>query len=101
MPHAGSAGARTSGCFAHGSSAATGAPRAALIERFLPLPRSLAGRYHRSGEPLEDLVQVALVALVKAIDRYDPDRGCAFTSFAVPTISGELKRHLRDHTWTV
>jgi RNA polymerase sigma-B factor len=75
--------------------------RAALIERFLPLARSLAGRYHRSGEPLEDLVQVASVAVVKAIDRYDPDRGCAFTSFAVPTIVGELKRHFRDHTWMV
>ena len=75
--------------------------RSALIERFLPLARALAGRYHRSGEPLEDLVQVASVALVKAIDRYDPGRGCAFTSFAVPTISGELKRHFRDHTWTV
>jgi RNA polymerase sigma-B factor len=75
--------------------------RAALIERFLPLARSLAGRYHRGGEPLEDLVQVASVALVKAIDRFDPGRDCAFTSFAVPTISGELKRHFRDHSWTV
>jgi RNA polymerase sigma-B factor len=75
--------------------------RAALIERFLPLARKLASRYWRSNEPYEDLVQVACVGLVKAVDRFDPSRGHAFTSFAVPTIVGELKRHFRDHGWVV
>lgn len=66
-----------------------------LVVRHLSLARKLAGRYARTQEPLEDLVQVACVGLIKAVDRFDPGRG-AFSSFAVPTILGELKRHFRD-----
>lgn len=75
--------------------------RARLIERFLPLARQLARRYEHTDEPLEDLIQVASLGLVKAIDRFDPERGFAFSSFAVPTILGELRRHFRDKTWSV
>jgi RNA polymerase sigma-B factor len=67
-----------------------------LIERFLPLARALAMRYRASSESLEDLFQVASLGLVKALDRFDPDRGATFQAFAVPTILGELKRHFRD-----
>jgi RNA polymerase sigma-B factor len=73
--------------------------RAALIERSMPLARSVALRYHRSHEPFEDLLQVAAVGLIKAVDRFDPERGVAFSSYAVPTILGELRRHFRDRTW--
>jgi len=72
-----------------------------LVQRFMPLARSVAGRYARSGEPLDDLVQVASVGLIKAIKRFDPDRGLAFSSFAVPTMAGELRRHFRDRSWAV
>jgi RNA polymerase sigma-B factor len=75
--------------------------REALVDRFLPLARQLARRYQRGGEPLDDLTQVASLGLLKAIDRFDPQRDTAFSSFAVPTILGELKRHFRDRGWSV
>jgi RNA polymerase sigma-B factor len=77
------------------------AAREALVQRFLPLARQLARRYQRGGEPLDDLIQVASLGLLKAIDRFEPDRPSAFSSFAVPTILGELKRHFRDRGWSV
>ena len=75
--------------------------REAVIDRFLPLARSLARRHHRGVEPIEDLEQVAYLALVKAVDAFDLSRGVAFTTFAVPTISGAIKRHFRDGGWAV
>lgn len=72
-----------------------------LVKRFTPLARGMASRYRGGREPFEDLVQVANLGLVKAIGRFDPDRGFEFASFAVPTILGELRRHFRDHAWSV
>src|ERR1700760_4843071 len=72
-----------------------------IVRRFEPLARSVARRYYSRGEPLEDLTQVAMMGLLKAISRFDPDRGFAFTSFATPTMLGELKRYFRDSGWAV
>jgi RNA polymerase sigma-B factor len=72
-----------------------------LVRRFIPFARKLALRYIHSREPLDDLVQVACVGLLNAIERFEPGRGKKFTSFAAPTIVGELKRHFRDKGWTV
>ena len=73
--------------------------REELVSRFLPMARRIALRYRRRGEPADDLVQVASMGLVKAVERFDHRRGAPFPSYAVPTIDGELKRYLRDTSW--
>jgi RNA polymerase sigma-B factor len=75
--------------------------RERLIEQYLPLVRSLARRYSYRGEQLEDLVQVGCIGLIKAIDRFDIDRGVELTTYATPNIIGEIKRHFRDKGWAV
>ncbi len=75
--------------------------REELVLRFMPVARQLASRYRHAGEPQEDLVQVACVGLLKAVDRYEPEHGGDFTRYAVPTMLGELKRHFRDKGWSV
>ncbi|WP_406460376.1 SigB/SigF/SigG family RNA polymerase sigma factor [Streptomyces sp. NBC_01622] len=72
-----------------------------LVQAWLPMSERIAGRYRGKGEDFEDLCQVAALGLVKAVDGYDPDRGHAFESYAVPTVTGEIKRHFRDHMWAL
>ena len=75
--------------------------REELLERFLPLARRLARRYQRRDDSFDDLLQVASMGLLKAIDRFDPDRGTDFATYAVPTILGELRRYFRDAGWPI
>jgi RNA polymerase sigma-B factor len=75
--------------------------REELIRRYLPFARNMALRYRHASEPFDDLLQVASLGLVNAIDRFDPERGTSFIAFASPTVLGELKRHFRDRVWTV
>ena len=72
-----------------------------LVEEVMPLVRSLANRYAGRGEPTEDLVQVGAIGLVKAIDRFELEKGVELSTYAVPTIVGEIRRHFRDRTWGV
>jgi RNA polymerase sigma-B factor len=72
-----------------------------LVRAWLPMAERIAGRYRGKGEDFEDLCQVAALGLVKAVDGYDPERGHAFESYAVPTVTGEIKRHFRDHMWAL
>jgi RNA polymerase sigma-B factor len=75
--------------------------RERLVERYLPLARFAAARFRHGTEPFDDLVQVASVGLLNAIDRFDPDNGASFSAYALPTITGELRRHFRDRGWMV
>jgi RNA polymerase sigma-B factor len=75
--------------------------REQLIEQYMSLVRSLARRYSYRGEPLDDLVQIGAIGLIKAIDRFDLDRGVELTTYATPNIIGEIKRHFRDKGWSV
>src|SRR3954465_3016347 len=77
------------------------ATRELIVKRYLGLAASVASRYRRTSVSHDDRMQLACLALVKAIDRFDPDRGFAFSSFAVPAMVGELQRYFRDHTWAV
>jgi RNA polymerase sigma-B factor len=100
FPAGASSKAHTEALFARWQRERDARAREELVQRFMPLARKLARRY-AGREPLDDLVQVASLGLLKAIDRFDPARGSAFSSLAVPTILGELKRYFRDAGWFV
>ena len=72
-----------------------------LVRRHLPLVHFLVRRFRGRGEPLDDLVQVATIGLIKAVDRFDPERGIEFSTYATPTVVGEVKRHFRDRGWAI
>src|SRR6188768_2586891 len=75
--------------------------RATIVERGAWLARRVARRFADTSEPFDDLCQVAMIGLLKAVDRFDPEFGVRFGTYATPTILGELRRHVRDHTWAV
>ncbi|MFI5493974.1 SigB/SigF/SigG family RNA polymerase sigma factor [Actinoplanes sp. NPDC051859] len=99
VPHDGSALLRAMAATPPGPARAR--LRDEAIRAWLPLVHHLAHRYSGRGEPEDDLVQTATVGLIKAIDRFDPDRGVDFAGFAIPTVLGEVRRHFRDRTWSV
>jgi RNA polymerase sigma-B factor len=86
---------------AHSSVIDRSRARGELVELHLPLVEHCARRFVNRGEPLEDLVQVGTIGLIKAVDRYDAERGVEFSTYAVPTILGEIKRHFRDKGWAI
>jgi RNA polymerase sigma-B factor len=75
--------------------------RDSLVRGYLPVVHHIAGRYRNRGEPVDDLDQVGSIGLIHALDRFDPERGLHFLTYAVPTITGEIRRHFRDRTWSV
>src|SRR3954447_18257013 len=85
----------------HSSAIDRSRARSELVELHLPLVEHCARRFLNRGEPLEDLVQVATIGLIKAVDRFDTDRGVEFSTYAIPTVLGEIKRHFRDKGWAV
>ena len=87
--------------FSRMEDAADPVDRSAVIEQFLPLARSVAHQHAHGDVPFDDIFQIACFALIKAVDRYDASQGTAFSSFAVPTMVGEIKRYYRDRTWSV